>query len=237
MKRCVWILLVTALIGAAYADEKEPPSLSLDEPEEFSFSFDSEPTVLDSKAPKEVVPWLGLWLQETDLLEKALEAEGVRIYAVAPLGPAYKAGLRKDDILTHWNDEAINDADALRLRISALKVGEEISLTIYREKTSQKLKVQADDRANYPWWEEWQPYLPTFDAADNVNKLFQDHDSELEAMKAKFEEATKKASRRDAETQRKGNSTKYKESGQTGEAFRPGPAFCVDVVESLRADF
>ena len=162
MKRCVWILLVAALIGAAYADEKEPPSLSLEEPEEFSFSFDSEPTVLDSKAPKEVVPWLGLWLQETDLLEKALEAEGVRIYSVAPLGPAYKAGLRKDDILTHWNDEAINDADALRLRISALKVGEEISLTIYREKTSQKLKVQADDRANYPWWEEWQPYLPPF---------------------------------------------------------------------------
>jgi len=195
MKRCVWILLVAALIGAAYADEKEPPSLSLEEPEEFSFSFDSEPTVLDSKAPKEIVPWLGLWIQETDLLEKALEAEGVRIYSVAPLGPAYKAGLRKDDILTHWNDEAIND-------------GEEISLTIYRGKTSQKLKVQADDRANYPWWEEWQPYLPTFDAADNVNKLFQDHDSELEAMKAKFEEATKKASRRDAETQRKGNSTK-----------------------------
>jgi len=79
MKRCVWILLVAALIGAAYADEKEPPSLSLEEPEEFSFSFDSEPTVLDSKAPKEIVPWLGLWIQETDLLEKALEAEGVRM--------------------------------------------------------------------------------------------------------------------------------------------------------------
>jgi hypothetical protein len=206
MKPRVLILVSLLLAGLALADEKEPPSLSLEEPEDFSFSFDSPPTVLNSKAPKKEIPWLGLWLQETDLLEKAVETEGVRIYAVAPLGPAYKADLRKGDIITHWNNDAISDADALRVRIAALKVKEEVVLTIYREKVSQKLKVKAEDQVNYPWCEEWQPYLPTFDAADNVNQLFKDHNKELEAIKAKFEEATKKDSRGDAEAQRDGDS-------------------------------
>ena len=208
MKRRVWSLLLAALFGATFADEKEPPpvSLSLEGPEDFSFSFESEPTVLRSKDTKKEVPWLGLWFQEADVLEQALEAKGVRIYAVAPLGPAYKAGLKKNDMVTHWNDEAVTDAESLRIRIKALKINEEVSLTIHREKKSQKLNVQADDRAKYPWWEEWQPYFPTFDEAEKVNQLFQDHDKELEAIKAKFEEAEKKASRRDAEAQRDGQS-------------------------------
>ena len=206
MKPRVLILVFLLLAGLALADEKEPPSLSLEEPEDFSFSFDSPPNALNSKALKKEIPWLGLWLQETDLLEKAVETEGVRIYAVAPLGPAYKADLRKGDIITHWNDDAISDADALRVRIAALKVKEEVVLTIYREKVSQKLKVKAEDQVNYPWWEEWQPYLPTFDAADSVNQLFKNHNKELEAIKAKFEEATKKDSRGDAQAHRDGDS-------------------------------
>ena len=208
MKRRVWSLLVAALIGATFADEREDPpvSLSLEGPEEFSFSFESEPTVLRSKDTKKEVPWLGLWFQEADVLEQALEAKGVRIYAVAPLGPAYKAGLKKDDMVTHWNDEAVTDAESLRIRIKALKINEEVNLTIHREKKSQKLNIRAEDRANYPWWEEWQPYFPTFDEAEKVNQLFQDHDKELEAIRAKFEEAEKEASRRDAEAQRDGKS-------------------------------
>ena len=86
MKPRVLILVSLLLAGLALADEKEPPSLSLEEPEDFSFSFDSPPTVLNSKAPKKEIPWLGLWLQETDLLEKAVETEGAPEAAHGPDG-------------------------------------------------------------------------------------------------------------------------------------------------------
>ena len=57
----------------------------------------------------EPAPWLGLGLQEMDLLESALTADGVRIIDLAPLAPAKEAGLRKEDILTHWNDQPASE--------------------------------------------------------------------------------------------------------------------------------
>ena len=120
MKKTFWCVALSCWVAVSIRADGDAPVVLAD-PDEFSISLDDE---LSLAAIAEPVAWLGLGLQEMDLLESVVTAEGVRIADLAPLAPAKEAGLKKEDVLTHWNDEPVTSAAAVQERIAHLKVGE-----------------------------------------------------------------------------------------------------------------
>jgi S1-C subfamily serine protease len=68
-------------------------------------------------------PFLGIQFERDD--------EGVRVQIVFPGSPAYEAGLRSGDLITHLNDEAVTAA-SIRESLSGLSAGDDITLTVQR---------------------------------------------------------------------------------------------------------
>jgi serine protease Do len=60
------------------------------------------------------------------------DGEGVLIVNPLPGGPADEAGLRSEDIITAINGDAIRDADELRYQVGAMRPGEPVQVTIFR---------------------------------------------------------------------------------------------------------
>ncbi|MBN1588049.1 MAG: trypsin-like peptidase domain-containing protein [Pirellulales bacterium] len=74
---------------------------------------------------------LGVTIAETE--------KGVTIIQVLPKSPAAKAGLQKNDVITHLQDKRVKDQKALTAVIKKLQAGMEIKLTVKRgEETLEK---------------------------------------------------------------------------------------------------
>lgn len=90
-------------------------------------------------------PYLGVQFEMiTPELAKAetLGAEtGAVLRAVLPDSPAEKAGLKVGDIIQQVDGEPVDDSHPLRDRIANHKVGDEVALTILRNKETLNLKV------------------------------------------------------------------------------------------------
>ena len=69
---------------------------------------------------------------------------GARIGEVVDDSPAQKAGLRKDDIITAVDGEAVRDVMHLRLLVGRHVAGDEITLTIRREDADLEVKATLD---------------------------------------------------------------------------------------------
>lgn len=176
-------MLLAGGLGVGFADEK--PSLSLlDDPG--AFSFDTEDLSLSDPAPELATStaWLGLGLQEMDVLEQAVAGKGIRVHAVAPNAAAQKAGLVKGDVLTHWNGEPVKTVLAYAQRLLALTVAEKVTLTVRRKQVVKRFTLEATDRDAYPWKEFWEPDLPDFKAAEDLGALFEEQEATLDSLTA-----------------------------------------------------
>jgi Do/DeqQ family serine protease len=69
------------------------------------------------------------------------EPRGVIVNSVTPGSPADRAGLRRGDVITALNGEAINDTNTLRNRIARIGPGTEATLTILRDGREQQVSV------------------------------------------------------------------------------------------------
>ncbi|ESL10226.1 hypothetical protein TRSC58_02044 [Trypanosoma rangeli SC58] len=87
-----------------------------------------------------LTPFVGCYV--ADLNRESL---GVRVTEVVQGTPAAKAGLAKDDWLTHFNGEAIPNKQTLRERLAKLRLGEEFFL---RKENLEDIKIVVGGRVD-----------------------------------------------------------------------------------------
>ena len=69
------------------------------------------------------------------------EARGVLVNSVTPGSAAERAGIRRGDVITAFNGEAVEDGNSLRNRVASTPPGTEVTLTILRDGTEQQLRA------------------------------------------------------------------------------------------------
>ena len=72
--------------------------------------------------------------------------KGAVIISVEDNGPAEKAGLMANDIVTEINGEAINGSSDLKRIVSSTPAGEKLNLTVYRQGQIQNLEVEVGEK-------------------------------------------------------------------------------------------
>jgi S1-C subfamily serine protease len=70
------------------------------------------------------------------------EVNGVLIAGVVPNSPAAKAGLRRGDVVTAIDTQAVTTADQLQSLIDRSKLGQAVQLTVRRGNSTQQLSVR-----------------------------------------------------------------------------------------------
>ncbi len=89
--------------------------------------------------------WLGVWIQPlTEEAASSLDYDGnvgVLVAGVQRRSPAAKAGIKKGDVLTALNHEAVGEVAAFRAKISGLAPGTQASLTVWRAGETRELTV------------------------------------------------------------------------------------------------
>ena len=81
-------------------------------------------------------PKLGLSVQDTD------DGKGVKVIEVDEESNAAKAGLKENDIVTHFNDKEVNSADEVAKLVKENKDKPTISLKIKRDGKAQNIEVK-----------------------------------------------------------------------------------------------
>ncbi len=97
--------------------------------------------------------WLGVQVEQLPA-SAAFEGTRLLVRAVAPGGPAERAGLRAGDVITHFNDEAIDDVRLVMYEISLLRPGDRLLMSVARESGSEDLTAivgtQPEEQINPP---------------------------------------------------------------------------------------
>jgi len=101
---------------------------------------------------KVIRPWLGIQMHDLtpDIAEYfGMESgEGVMVVGVVPDSPAQRAGLRQGDIILQIDKITVKDANSLADRIKEVEIGQKISLTVYRERTTMSIMVEIGEKPN-----------------------------------------------------------------------------------------
>ncbi|MBV8164202.1 MAG: trypsin-like peptidase domain-containing protein [Candidatus Eremiobacteraeota bacterium] len=71
---------------------------------------------------------------------------GVVVVSVQPQSPAEKSGLQSRDIILELNHQKVTDPDQIRTAIAKMKVGEKITLLVWRDGNLQPTDVTLGDR-------------------------------------------------------------------------------------------
>lgn len=115
----------------------------------FAIPVDMVSSVLDQIIQKGRVVrgWLGVEAREmpTHLIQQ-LKTPGILVTGIYQNGPAYKAGLRRGDIITEINSEPITDMRTLLNQISSQPPGTELSIEIMRDGRAQTLSATLQQR-------------------------------------------------------------------------------------------
>ena len=94
-------------------------------------------------------PYLGVSLVDKDIAERyGIDVElqgGIYIIKVAGGGPAWKAGLRINDVITKFNGETISSVGDLREKIAAMGIGANVTLTILRGGNEMTVDVTLEE--------------------------------------------------------------------------------------------
>jgi serine protease Do len=73
------------------------------------------------------------------------EGPGVVVYQVLPGSAADRAGLRRGDVITALNGEAITDPNTFRNKIAGTSPGSEVTLTTRRNGSEQQVRARLDE--------------------------------------------------------------------------------------------
>ncbi len=102
--------------------------------------------VADLKSKGKVVRgWFGIQIQditENDAKDLELATAGVLIMHVESNSPAEKAGLKRYDLIVAINGKVVKGAADLQMEIANSNPGDEIDVTIYRNRDKQIIKVK-----------------------------------------------------------------------------------------------
>ena len=94
-------------------------------------------------------PYLGVSLVDKDIAERyGIDVDlqgGIYIIKVASGGPAWKAGLRTNDIITKFDGENISSVSDLRDKIAAKGIGSTVNLTIMRSGNEMNVDVKLEE--------------------------------------------------------------------------------------------
>jgi serine protease Do len=105
--------------------------------------------VADLKTKGKVVRgWFGIQIgdiNESDAKDLDLQTGGVLVQKVEDGSPAWKAGLKRYDLIVAINGRAVKSAADLQMEIANSAPGDEISVTIYRNRDKQVLKVKVTE--------------------------------------------------------------------------------------------
>ncbi len=89
--------------------------------------------------------WLGVYIQKiTDDLAKSFElteTKGALISEVFADSPASKAGLKRGDIITHFDGHEVNEMNELPKIVAATPIGKEVMVKVLRKGKKQELTV------------------------------------------------------------------------------------------------
>ena len=77
------------------------------------------------------------------------EQAGVRVTALVPDSPAVKAGLQKDDIVIRYKGEKVTSMRRLIALIQQSRVGDEVSIEVWREGTKHTLTATIGEADNF----------------------------------------------------------------------------------------
>ncbi len=122
----------------------------------YAISSDSaRPTIEDLIHQGYIIrPWLGVHLQTLDWLTAWLNnlsvSEGVLIAEVVPGSPAEAAGLKKGDVITKFQDNEIDTAQALQEAILDCYIGEKVEITFVRGRVT-KTTYAVLEQSPSPW--------------------------------------------------------------------------------------
>jgi serine protease Do len=105
--------------------------------------------VADLKSKGKVVRgWFGIQIQdvsESDAKDLELAMAGALIMKVEENSPAQKAGLKRYDLIVAINGKAVKAAADLQMEIANSNPGDEITVTIYRNRDKQSVKVKVSE--------------------------------------------------------------------------------------------
>jgi serine protease Do len=94
--------------------------------------------------------WLGVSIQDlsSELVKKlGLDSsKGAIVMEVVKGGPADKAGIQKDDVITAFQNNQVADSNELRDQVANSKIGQEARLTLVRGKKKQNLNVKIESQ-------------------------------------------------------------------------------------------
>ncbi|NWK57477.1 trypsin-like peptidase domain-containing protein [Verrucomicrobiaceae bacterium N1E253] len=97
--------------------------------------------------------FLGMALENVDRsARKELKYDqpgGVRVMGVAPDAPALKAGIKKNDIITHFNKDTVGNTRELIRFIQQSKVGTEVTLMVWRDNAQESITATIGDAEKF----------------------------------------------------------------------------------------
>ena len=79
---------------------------------------------------------MGLSVQDTE------DGKGVKVLDVDEDSNAAKAGVKKEDVITHVNDEAVNSADEIARKVRASRDKASFQLKVLRNGKAQTIEVK-----------------------------------------------------------------------------------------------
>ena len=74
-------------------------------------------------------------------LDQSYQGDGARVQEVTPGGPSEAAGLEAGDIIVEFDGQPVTDATALIVDIRSKQPGDEVSLTVQRDGSTQDLTL------------------------------------------------------------------------------------------------
>lgn len=125
---------VVGIVNAKYSSSGSSSIASIDNIG-FAIPIDSVMDILTSIIENGYVakPYIGVTVYDLDSSYKSFGLEGAAISEVEEGGPADKAGLTENDIITKVNGTAISSVAELKSAIGKGKEGEKMTFTIYRK--------------------------------------------------------------------------------------------------------
>ncbi len=114
--------------------------------------WEQKPRVFSS-ATDEGSGWLGVEIGEVNAEKakdlKLAEVRGVEVVDVEPDSPAAKADLKQHDVITRYDEQAVEGTVQFRRLVRETPAGRNISLTISRNGGTQEISVELGDRSAF----------------------------------------------------------------------------------------